>query len=150
MSPRSVDSSATKAVAPSPVSVIPLPPDVQHQFPTILRDPNTRIQGDKLNPSSFAKAAEQKGNHAGGVAVIPANLHCQTAECAREAGQDAQVKHSSMRRDVGAANLSLPFKTAHLQKLADAALSCKKVCHGFHTRQSQALSAQLGVLTGIW
>ena len=122
---------------------------MQQQSPTILRDPNTRVQGDKLNPSSFDKAAEQREGQAGRVAVIPANLHCQTAECAREAGQDAQLKHSSIGRIVVAAKLGLPFKTAQLQKLADAALSCKKVCHPFYVRQSQALSAQLGVLNGM-
>lgn len=122
MSPRSVESCATKVTALSPDPIAPLSPTPTQQLPS------------HYQPSlPHAHIASRLGTCALGSMQQPATAALQGQNEAGAMGEGRQAEQHTEMGCVPPAKsregtfLCTPFKAASLQKLADAALSCKKV-----------------------
>lgn len=150
MSPRSIQSSATVAHAPSPICGAPSPvcgapsPDCDASSPDYdalspVCDAPVMQQRSHTGQHNSTAARQHRDNHfvhpsasqlhelsppsSAAAASNGSNSQPGTPECVRKAYDTAAGKGTA--RGI----LSVPFKAAHLQKLADAAVFCKEVLH---------------------
>lgn len=154
MSPRSVGSSATRATTPSPDPIVPLSPATQHQSQAISHTLNhsTDPQEPAAHLSSFPTSALQDMRQPASSITAATQMQNETAVFVdvsgdvRHARPRSQWSHEPMGKDTGSSVLRVPFKAAHLQKLADATLTCKKVWVSANVMR-QALNSAIVVST---
>ena len=148
MSPRSIQSSATVAHAPSPICDAPSPvcdapspdcdpPSHDCGSPDPVCNAPVMQQCSHTGQHNSTAACQHRDNHfvdpsasqlhelspPSSAASSVSNSQPGTPECVRKAYDTAAGKGTARGM------LNVPFKAAHLQKLADAAVFCKEVLH---------------------